>query len=648
MYSVLIQNQKTMDSFQEFHPIFSDAMKKGKIDVCQWMEGGTTIETAIPEIYRLTEGKEEWRAVIVQVGEEGEAQRFPTASGNPYDFVENDGSDIRVKESRVPLIRLAQMLGGVPAPQVHVEQGQIQGKNGDPRMAYFTRVNEDDKKAHRALCEKYHFYGTKPAEILLVSLTWAREEPEEALKKTWELRQEDESSTFWSRNAYPSACRFIFYEMRRQGLIHRTADLFQVWTAVLMLATNVLPANVLQAYKLYRLELDLDRGELQAALQKAAVRAFHRKRYISRLIQAESGETGRQEAEMPKYRREVPVVFQPPGQGFRIGRLPFGLASHSVDADLRQWDGLQEGAKEQIRATERLMGRTLCQAAEQVRSRGTYAPKEVLPLTTFQLQDFTGELEGLRADIFQSHMQLRERALTDQKELDSCGKRVKERIRRRVTARQAAWGYLGMIALFLITFLPDLTVRWKAGVDLSKPAGYAAFAALSGIFLYGAAEIVQLLLQNFRLHRDIRAFARRVNAAQRRILEDAKLFSDYLGDMASYLRGHSYLNILAKNQILRNEEQQQSQNDLAALNILLMELQSWAAAFYLAMEPEDGEEEEDEMDIEDASFAALSCIFGEEDSHRSFLNTTDDTLESPFAFVKRLRITREERYDDAR
>ena len=48
MYSVLIQNQKTMESFRQFHPIFMEAISDEKIGICQWLEAGTTIDTTVP------------------------------------------------------------------------------------------------------------------------------------------------------------------------------------------------------------------------------------------------------------------------------------------------------------------------------------------------------------------------------------------------------------------------------------------------------------------------------------------------------------------------------------------------------------------------------------------------------------------------
>ena len=55
MYSVLIQNKKTMESFGQFHPLFSETLAKGEVGFCQWIEAGATIEEALPELLELVQ-----------------------------------------------------------------------------------------------------------------------------------------------------------------------------------------------------------------------------------------------------------------------------------------------------------------------------------------------------------------------------------------------------------------------------------------------------------------------------------------------------------------------------------------------------------------------------------------------------------------
>ena len=161
MYSVLIQNKKTLESFQEFHPLFLEVLKKDAA-CCRWLESGTTIDTALPELGSLTEDKEEWRAIIIRM-EDGEGmQRFDTAPGNPYDFLVNrEGAD-RTKESPVPLIRLTHMLGGVPAPELEYESRKVEEKNREPRIVYIPRRSIEKEMDYAALSRKYEFDGKLP------------------------------------------------------------------------------------------------------------------------------------------------------------------------------------------------------------------------------------------------------------------------------------------------------------------------------------------------------------------------------------------------------------------------------------------------------------------------------------------------------
>ena len=57
IYSVLIQNKKTMDQFHQFYPLFMEAINEERIGLCRWTEAGTTVDTALPELCDLIDGK---------------------------------------------------------------------------------------------------------------------------------------------------------------------------------------------------------------------------------------------------------------------------------------------------------------------------------------------------------------------------------------------------------------------------------------------------------------------------------------------------------------------------------------------------------------------------------------------------------------
>ena len=53
MYNVLIQSHTTQSSFDRFYPVFSEEIQAGRLSVCQWIESGTTVRSALPELYDL-------------------------------------------------------------------------------------------------------------------------------------------------------------------------------------------------------------------------------------------------------------------------------------------------------------------------------------------------------------------------------------------------------------------------------------------------------------------------------------------------------------------------------------------------------------------------------------------------------------------
>ena len=155
MYSVLIQNKKTMESFHEFHPLFLETLGKD-IVLCRWLEAGTTIDTALPELSQLTDSVEKWRAIIVHVEDEEEMRKYERHPDNPYDFLINSSKADATKESPVPLIRLTHMLGGVPAPEIEYESRVVAEKAKVPRTIYVPKPRGEETRLHAELLERYN------------------------------------------------------------------------------------------------------------------------------------------------------------------------------------------------------------------------------------------------------------------------------------------------------------------------------------------------------------------------------------------------------------------------------------------------------------------------------------------------------------
>ena len=312
MYSVIIQNKRTMESFGQFHPLFSETLEKGEVGICQWMEAGTTVEDALPELINLVEGKESWRAVIVRIQDEEDMAVHPAARMNPYDFYENADGDGKIRENPVPLVRLTHMLGGIPVPETRFEARIVESDRMNPKVIYEPVTDPEEMVAHEKLSEKYRLKTKMPEEILLVTLCTHPKDRDDYLRNVWENRKEQESSEFWKRNQYPGSCRFLYCEETKEGEVRRTGDLFYFWTAVLLLASNSINPNTLQAYRLHRMSVEFDKEEMARIMQESADRAERAIRFIKDSIRRELEKTQHTESQIPDYRLDSPVELHMP------------------------------------------------------------------------------------------------------------------------------------------------------------------------------------------------------------------------------------------------------------------------------------------------------------------------------------------------
>lgn len=169
MFSVLIFDEKTKKSYDSFSPLFRAAIDSGEVAVCTWNDpvekkdesgkqdktvsakkgksNADIISEVLPKIYELVGAKKEWRAIVVQssLPPEDESELLSTDRKNPFDFnyyrnkrqdelerIKYEKSKLPKSEHRyvldencnmhepspIPLVRLAQMLGGVPEPDI--------------------------------------------------------------------------------------------------------------------------------------------------------------------------------------------------------------------------------------------------------------------------------------------------------------------------------------------------------------------------------------------------------------------------------------------------------------------------------------------------------------------------------------------------
>lgn len=643
-YSVLIQNAKTQELFQQYQSFFSRAIDDNRIGICKWNESGTTIETALPELSALTEDKEEWRAVIVRHVDDNCMAACECSERNPYDFAVNkDGADV-IKESEVPLIRLTQMLGGVPAPEVRFEPKLIKEGRTVARTVYVPLDNTEQEEAHRALAAKYRFNGKAPSSILLISIREQSDRTRNDIGNVWVERKEVVGSEFWKRNRYPSICRFLVYDYMYEGKVRKTEDDFNFWFSVMLLAVNEIGPSVLQAYRLYTVNTVIDREKMTVLFQKVADRLRDAKYALERELREETEQTLKEE-KLPDYRMDIPVMLKVSNRaGDAVDKRDFFTFSKGADSELAQWYRQSRESEEELASLIRSAERTLDQTAERVRVNCRIEEDAAEPLNKYQEEDMQQEID----EDFKTFIELQERlsnsSLLNGGKIAQLKTKVEDSINIKVARAAMFLTYGTVVMLLLLSFIPIL-IQFIKGLATGASAPIVMLAWLLGITAVFAITVP--IVHKLRLNGRINRYNRFMEDAFQRLNDSSKDYSEYLSVIVSHARGASYLSISSEKTGISGEEEHSKYRHLKAINVLLAKIKGWARAHHLELDftsPRLGLDAKVDTTIRPGENKLYTLDAGEE--YEIEVNNSGMKLLAPFPFAEKIEIVREEIYDD--
>lgn len=644
-YSVIIQPQKTLESFSQYQPLFAEAMKRNQIGVCKWIESGTTIDTALPELASLTDDKQEWRAIIVRHEDHDSMAAFEADPRNPYDFLINKGKREWEGESPIPLVRLTQMLGGVPPLEVKFQTKIIKEEHMAPRTVYIPIEDEQREQAHRSLVKKYRFNGKMPSSVLIITVRDSSYQEDERFDQSWRAHKESESSEFWKRNHFPSICRFMAYDFCFQGPIQQEADNFGFWYAVMLLSTNEWDSSTLQAYRLYSLKVVMDRPAMTQAFQDLADRLRDTKHSIERSIRQDIEGSICEEEELPEYRIEVSVPVKRPHMGECLPKASsYKILSDGAASDTARWACQRQRVEETLADSVRSAERALNQAADRMRGSCAFTEDVVKPLNKYQEEDIQRELDEFYNRIVTIQGKLPNESIDKDDQVQAAASLVRTYLLGRVMKGPAIIGVL-LAALFLgLTALP--AVIDSAFDGRGAPSAIAAVAAGS-ILCVILAAVLTLLWQKLKLNVRIEAYNQLLRGAFNQLTERAGDYSTYMSGIGSHQRGSSYLDISSQKKSHSSMEHNLKYRHIMAINALLRQLRKWSQAYrldvdYSSVRPET----QVDVDVTTAPVNNKAYAFDTQTPHFVAINHSGMAMESPYAFASRIEIVREELYDD--
>ena len=651
MYTVLIQSKNTMESFLRFYPLLTDTVDAGDLGVCQWIPSGNTVETALPGLIDRIEKKAAWRAIILQTELDGTDEQNPCAPDNPYDFLENrDRTGLTIEngeivDCRSPLIRLTHMLGGMPTPEHRFEEYVHYSEDEIPHFEY-RKIDDvvdgvSPMEAHRRWSETHIMDALPPQEIILITARSRQyvEDPFSQIDSLWKPITEAQSSAFWKRNLYPHNCRFLVFNLDRHGEVRAQRDYFKLWTAILLIATNPSDPDTLQAHRLYKLDIAINREKLRTRLQES-VDELNKASYILRGSLAKDEKKDHEEnPEIPDYKIGVPVSFSLPSLSklqFDTSRFP--LAGESGEAEQAIWDTYQKEAGEELRILIRSADRFLDHAAERLRLQIQYTEGEVYQLTPYQEEDLQADLNVVYSGILKEQSQLPGEMSETKERAEAASEEVKDRLRSRVVAGDAAKAVILPLCLLLVSLASGL-------LDSSRPIWLPISVGAAAVLLI-LATVCILAIQRRNLLKYVRKFQMILQAAANELTQNSGVFSRFLSNISSHIHGRSFLDAMHEKQERHDSSYYFKLKHIKAIELFMDKIGLWSIALQAEVDMHSShaiQNYDDEPDIDYDGLYSLqsgkSCAVP--------LNHSGVSFKAPFDFVDSLEIEREEVYDDA-
>lgn len=643
-YSVLILNQKTMEAFSQYQLLFREAFGSGRIGVCKWNESGTTIDTALPELENLTDDKEKWRAVIVRYIDDNCMTSFESDPRNPYDFLINKDNGDAVEESPIPLVRLTQMLGGVPPLEVKFRPEVIREAHKAPRTIYVPIEDSERELEHQRLTKMYEYDGKAPAAVLIISVR-RKQSHEENIGRVWKTYKESESSGFWKKNHFPSICRFLVYDFEKQGVSQKEADGFSFWYSVMLMTCNEWDPSAIQAYRLYSLNAVMDKKSMAESFQGLADRLRDAKHSIERSIKKDMENHVCEEEDLPEYRIEIPVVLKlSKTEDCLVKQDSFNFLSKGSLSDVSIWLQQRKAAEEELVGSVRSADRVLDQVADRMRSNCSFSEDEVIPLNKYQVEDLSRETSELYQQIIEIQGKLPNEKVSLDEEVQSSAEKVRKYLLGRVMVKPALLAYLIVAFLIALSVIPAIICSVSVGAN--KAAIIAMYIGGS-LIVVGIGAIGIICAQKIKLNKLIRRYNQCLKNGFNKLVENAGNYSAYMSGIASHSRGSSYLNISSRKRYFSETEHFLKYKHIKAINILLAKLSTWSRAYHLDVDftfrrPETRVD----VDISIAPVENKMYAFEVGKTYPVAINHSGMTMESPYRFASRIEIVREELYDD--
>lgn len=653
MLTVIITNDKSAAFIKKYYTFFETHVNSGKIAFCYWNEYGTDYKSALPQLSNIVRGHVHWRAVVAlpvnETVEEKQAQKFQSTKQNPYDFLENAEENPPVEESRIPLIRLAQMLGGIPLVNRTYITKEVKKEDGSIVYEPVLRESKEELEKQQAewdrLEAKYSFINDKPDSLFMIMGRIPRtiEIPFITDKEMMERREID-YSRFWSRNRYPAKTRFLVKDCVPRGHAHYGDQIFEFWMTVLTFCLNDNPIGSIEAYKLYTIQTKVNKRGVQELLSKYYNR-LSRIRYtaVSTIAQMkEELQASDDSVELDGYTMSIPVnyhLYEDPELYLSSDKI--GLAN---DCPIEEVPWLERVVKQSKEAFQRLLlipRVALDKACNMARLYSRLPHNEYVSLNEYQLEQLETQLEELEIKVLTFNTYYSFPIQKYKNDMDRAYRSARTTMRKRMTRKLTIGAGVMVGLIYLIGFIPEWINNYIHESTNSTLIGFS----MLGVAVLAITGMVTLICYRKSVKNKISNYNGVVSNALMEMQDSAAKFQDYLTSLCTYMRGRSMVDSLKKKFVKTTEGISILDGHKTHIDAQLRVIKGWMSDFDMTLIPDDGSYVSDyfNFDIPPKENEAYNIQLG--DYQLDILAQDGSVAMAPYPFLSDLEIKREEIFE---
>ena len=674
MYTVIILNKLSSELLKEHRFLFKPFVDEGVIQFCDWQENGTDIKTSVPDLYKCIKGRKEWRAVVVNTDAFAEYRDLPRPSDdNPFDYSLWDSQENNPHESEVPLVRLSHILGGYNVtPTKQFERGyeffdedlgevrrvreadltddeiyELSSKYADDfKHVYISKLeNQEVLDRQKVLSEKYAFDDTRANEIDFITAKPYKETDEHVqISNSWKSHFETESSKFSERNMYPSNSRFMYFMIHKKDHSLYYRRLTEFWLSVLTVAINEISASFLQAYRVYRLDVDVDRIKLQDEIDENVCRLESIKNFLQKQALRSPDYTIAAEDEIVDD-QVIPVEIESgDSAGLYVSTKKIGLSRNCPTDERDFWRSEYDSKMENLWKFLKSPRRAVDRSATQLKDKTDSFYGDTYELDKFQIEDLDEKMNDLKKGIIEFRPQNvlgKKKILEESKELSD---KVNEQIATRMTRKKTIIVCLVGIAIYFLGNVPYLVNAYKNSFSMFLSALLVTAGMLAGFSVGG---FVVLFILRHKLVSKIKGF----NAMMRRLVGEVNglkdKFEKYFSDICTYMKASS----VKEGVKIRNKDNISSKYNfrrhINAARACIERDSEWAAAYNVDMVIKSEEQVSSFFDAAVPPSENSVYYFPTGGALNDIpLNNSGEKVIGPYVFISKLVLEKENIFDE--